>query len=92
MNLARTMAISALICWQDFYLLSLSQLTPDLMAKIKGTAAEVDIPAIAFGIIGAIILQMVFCYVSIINTIFATAPLDFHHWLFCLAVGLPMIL
>jgi len=90
-NLARTMAINSLIAGRIFYLLSLSQLIPNLMAKIKGTAAEVDIPAIAFGIIGAIILQIVFCYVPIINTIFSTAPLDFHHWLFCLAVGLPMI-
>ncbi|PIG93410.1 HAD-IC family P-type ATPase [Gloeocapsopsis sp. IPPAS B-1203] len=90
-NLARTMAINSLIAGRIFYLLSLSQLVPNLMAKIKGTAAEVDIPAIAFGIIGAIILQIVFCYLPIINTIFSTAPLDFHHWLFCLAVGLPMI-
>nr|WP_041918859.1 HAD-IC family P-type ATPase [Gloeocapsa sp. PCC 7428] len=90
-DLARTMAINSLIAGRIFYLLSLSQLVPNLMAKIKGTAAEVDIPAIAFGIIGAIILQMVFCYVPIINSIFSTAPLDFHQWLFCLAVGLPMI-
>ncbi len=91
-NLARTMAINALIAGRIFYLLSLSQLVPNLIAKMDGTIKEnVDIPAIGFGIIGAIILQLCFSYVPLINEFFFTVPLRFDQWLFCFAVGLPMI-
>lgn len=91
-NLARTMAINSLIAGRIFYLLSLSQLVPNLIAKMDGTIQEnVDIPAIGFGIIGAIILQLCFSYVPFINELFFTVPLRFDQWLFCLAVGLPMI-
>ncbi|NMF65707.1 HAD-IC family P-type ATPase [Brasilonema octagenarum] len=91
-NLARTMAINSLIAGRIFYLLSLSQLVPNLIAKMDGTIKEnVDIPAIGFGIIGAIILQLCFSYVPLINEFFFTVPLRFDQWLFCFAVGLPMI-
>jgi cation-transporting P-type ATPase F len=90
--LARTMAINSLIAGRIFYLLSLSQLVPNLIAKMDGTIKEnVDIPAIAFGIVGAIILQILFSHLPLINQVFYTAPLSFQQWLFCLAVGLPMI-
>jgi len=91
--LARTMAIDSLIAGRIFYLLSISQLVPNLIAKMDGTIKEnADIPAIGFGIIGAIVLQMLFSYVPLINDIFKTAPLSFHQWMFCLAVGSPMII
>lgn len=45
-----------------------------------------------FGILGAIILQIVFAYVPLINHVFETAPLSWQQWLFCLGVGSPMIL
>jgi Ca2+-transporting ATPase len=91
-NVARTMAINSLIAGRIFYLLSLSQLVPNLVAKMDGTIQEnVDIPAIGFGIIGAIILQLCFSYVPLINEIFLTAPLSSNQWLFCFLVGLPMI-
>ncbi len=90
--LARTMAINSLIAGRIFYLLSISQLIPNLIAKMDGTIEEnVDIPAIALGIIGAIILQIVFAHVPLINQVFETAPLTFQQWLFCLGVGSPMI-
>ncbi|PMB17453.1 cation-translocating P-type ATPase [Fischerella thermalis] len=92
-NLARTMAINSLIAGRIFYLLSISQLIPNLIAKMDGTIQEnVDIPAIAFGIVGAIALQIIFAHVPLINDVFSTAPLSFQQWLFCLAVGSPMIL
>ncbi|MUG95934.1 HAD-IC family P-type ATPase [Scytonema sp. UIC 10036] len=92
-DLARTMAINALIAGRIFYLLSISQLVPNLIAKMDGTIQEnVDIPAIGLGIVGAIILQIVFAHVPLINEVFSTAPLTFGQWLFCLAVGSPMIL
>ena len=92
-DLARTMAINALIAGRIFYLLSISQLIPNLIAKMDGTIKEnVDIPAIGFGILGAIILQIIFAHVPLINEVFETAPLNLQQWLFCLAVGSPMIL
>jgi len=92
-NLARTMAINALIAGRIFYLLSISQLIPNLIAKMDGTIQEnVDVPAIGFGIIGAIFLQIVFAHVPLINNVFETAPLSLNQWLFCLAVGSPMII
>ncbi|BCL36173.1 cation-translocating P-type ATPase [Nostoc sp. MS1] len=92
-DLARTMAINSLIAGRIFYLLSISQLIPNLIAKMDGTLKEnVDIPAIAFGIVGAIILQIAFAHVPLINEVFETAPLTLQQWLFCLGVGSPMIL
>ncbi|PAX60777.1 cation-transporting P-type ATPase [Brunnivagina elsteri] len=91
--LARTMAINALIAGRIFYMLSISQLIPNLIAKLDGTIEEnVDVPAIGFGIIGAILLQIVFAHVPLINQVFETAPLSFQQWLFCLGVGSPMII
>jgi Ca2+-transporting ATPase len=90
--LARTMAINSLIAGRIFYLLSISQLVPNIIAKLDGTLKEtVDVPAIGFGIIGAIILQIIFAQVPFINAVFETAPLSFNQWLLCLAVGSPMI-
>ncbi|MBD2255081.1 HAD-IC family P-type ATPase [Nostoc parmelioides] len=92
-DLARTMAINSLIAGRIFYLLSISQLIPNLIAKMDGTMKEnVDIPAIGFGIVGAILLQIVFAHVPLINDVFETAPLSLQQWLFCLGVGSPMIL
>lgn len=91
--LARTMAINALIAGRIFYMFSISQLIPNLIAKMDGTIEEnVDVPAIGFGIVGAILLQIVFSHVPLINYVFETAPLSFQQWLFCLGVGSPMIL
>ncbi len=90
--LARTMAINSLIAGRIFYLLSISQLVPNIIAKLDGTMKEtVDVPAIGFGIIGAIILQIIFAQVPFINAVFETAPLSFNQWFLCLAVGSPMI-
>jgi cation-transporting P-type ATPase F len=91
--LARTMTINALISGRIFYLLSLSQLIPNLRAKLQGdNDANIEIPAIGLGIIGAIALQIVFAHAPLINEVFSTAPLTWGQWLFCLAVGSPMIL
>ncbi len=92
-DLARTMSINSLIAGRIFYMLSISQLVPNLIAKMDGTIQEnVDIPAIGLGIVGAIALQIVFSHVPLINQVFSTAPLSFQQWLFCLAVGSPMII
>jgi Ca2+-transporting ATPase len=93
LNLARTMAIQALVAGRIFYLLSISQLGIALVDKIRGQAAKItDAPAIVIGIIGTIILQIIFSQWSLMNTLFSTAPLNLNQWLICLLVGLPMIL
>ncbi|AFZ34278.1 ATPase, P-type (transporting), HAD superfamily, subfamily IC [Stanieria cyanosphaera PCC 7437] len=93
LNLARTMAIQALVAGRIFYLLSISQLGIALFQRIRGQAAKInDAPAIVIGIVGTIILQIIFSQWSLMNTLFSTAPLNLNQWLICLLVGLPMIL
>ncbi len=93
LNLARTMAIQALVAGRIFYLLSISQLGIALVDKIRGQAAKItDAPAIVMGIIGTIALQIIFSQWSLMNTLFSTAPLNLNQWLICFLVGLPMIL
>lgn len=90
--LARTIAVQSLVSGRIFYLLSISQLLPNLIAKMKGTLnSKVGASAIIGGIIGAIVLQILFSQVPLLNRIFQTAPLDATQWLICLAAGLPMI-
>ena len=62
------------------------------MAKLKNQTQSISsAPAIAAGIIGAVILQIIFSQSSFINNIFSTAPLNLNQWLSCLGAGLPMI-
>ncbi|MUL39246.1 cation-transporting P-type ATPase [Gloeocapsopsis dulcis] len=91
--LARTMAVQSLVSGRIFYLLSLSQLGTAIATRLRGHRRESfsDARAIAIGIIGAVILQVIFSQVSFMNTLFATAPLNWNQWLICLLVGLPMI-
>jgi len=91
-DLARTMAIQALVAGRIFYLLSVSQLLPSIVAKARNQTESIkSAPAIAAGIVGAVILQVLFSQWSFINNIFSTAPLDLSQWLICLGAGLPMI-
>lgn len=91
--IARTMTINALISGRIFYMLSISQLIPNLLGRLRGEIPMGSrVPAIAFGIIGAILLQIIFAQVPVINQLFYTAPLTGSQWLFCLLVGSPMII
>jgi cation-transporting P-type ATPase F len=90
--LARTMAIQALVVGRIFYLLSISQLGLALISLIRGNAAKaINTPAITIGIVGTIILQLLFSQWSLMNNLFSTTPLNLNQWLICLLVGLPMI-
>lgn len=91
--LARTMAIQALVSGRIFYLLSLSQLGIAIASRLRGRRRESfsDARAILIGIVTAVILQVIFSQWSLMNTLFATAPLNWNQWLICLLVGLPMI-
>lgn len=91
-DLARTMAIQALVAGRIFYLLSISQLLPSIAAKFRNQTQSISsASAIAAGIVGAVILQIFFSQWSFINNIFSTAPLNLSQWLICLGAGLPMI-
>ena len=91
-DLARTMAIQALVAGRIIYLLSISQLGSALTAKISGKAERIgEAPAIVFGITCTIILQVIFSQWSLMNELFSTAPLNINQWFICLLVSLPMI-
>ncbi|WP_036481356.1 HAD-IC family P-type ATPase [Myxosarcina sp. GI1] len=91
-NLARTMAIQALVAGRIFYLLSISQLGTALFGTIRGRTVKItDAPAIWVGIFGTIILQLIFSQWSLMNSLFSTAPLNLEQWLICLAIGLSII-
>jgi cation-transporting ATPase F len=95
-DLARTMAIQALVIGRIFYLLSLSQAIPTLLGRGRASQLErherlMDTAAIAIGIGAAILLQILFSQWSLFNIIFDTAPLSWEQWGFCLLVSLPLI-
>jgi cation-transporting ATPase F len=90
--LARTMAIQALVLARIVYLLSISQLGVGLVNILRGrTEGLTNAPAIAIGIVGAVLLQVIFSQWSVMNILFATAPLTWNQWLICLIPTLPMI-
>ncbi len=91
-DLARTMAIQALVAGRIFYLLSISQFGSAVIDKLRGIRATISVaPAIGIGIVCTVILQVIFSQWAVMNDLFYTAPLNFNQWLICLLVGLPMI-
>jgi cation-transporting P-type ATPase F len=93
LSLARTMAIQALVAGRIIYLLSISQLGSRIVAKLRGKKVSFDdTRAVIYGIIAAVILQVVFSQWSIMNNLFGTAPLNWNQWLICLLPALPMLL
>ncbi|MBW4646400.1 MAG: cation-transporting P-type ATPase [Goleter apudmare HA4340-LM2] len=92
LDLGRTMAIQALVAGRIFYLLSISQLGIALFDRLRGIRHTVsDTSAIIVGIVTTIVLQIIFSQWSLMNTLFATTPLNLNQWLICFLVGLPMI-
>jgi cation-transporting P-type ATPase F len=90
--LARTMAIQALVAGRIIYLLSISQFWASVAARLRGLKVPLgDASAIGYGILVAVVLQIIFSQVSLMNFLFATAPLTLNQWLICLGVSLPMI-
>jgi cation-transporting P-type ATPase F len=92
-DLARTMAIQALVAGRIFYLLSISQVGGAIVNRLRGDQSQIrDAQAIGIGILGAVMLQIIFSQWSLMNTLFYTAPLNATQWLICLVAGLPMLL
>ncbi|WP_373542847.1 HAD-IC family P-type ATPase [Chamaesiphon sp.] len=92
LELARTMAIQALVMGRMIYLLSISQLLPSLIAKLSGSTDRVKgAPALAIGLVVAIVLQIIFTNSPLINNVFETAPMSLAQWSICIAASLPMM-
>ncbi|MFN3926140.1 MAG: cation-translocating P-type ATPase [Pseudanabaenaceae cyanobacterium] len=91
-DLARTMAIQALVIGRIFYLLSISQLIPALIDRWNGKSdRSAGAPAVLAGVIVAMTLQLIFSNSEFINSVFGTAPMNLDQWLICIFAGLPMI-
>lgn len=92
LDLARTMAIQALVAGRVFYLLSISQLGRTFIDKIRGRVGKIiGAKAIGIGIACTVVLQVIFSQWDLMNRLFSTAPLNLNQWLLCLLIGLPMI-
>ncbi|MBD2208808.1 HAD-IC family P-type ATPase [Nostoc linckia FACHB-104] len=89
--LARTMAINGLVAAEVFYLLSISQFVPSVVAKIQGQRKPIAYAPV-IGIVVVVTLQCLFSQWSIMNQVFDTTPLTLAQALICVAVGLPVIL
>ncbi|MEL6461339.1 MAG: cation-transporting P-type ATPase [Cyanobacteria bacterium J06621_15] len=88
---ARTMAIQALVAARIIYLLSISQLGISLLNYIGRKSTSItNAPILIVGIIGAVILQILFSQSHLMNLLFETAPLNLNQWLICLIPMLPM--
>ncbi|BAY09237.1 ATPase, E1-E2 type [Calothrix sp. NIES-2098] len=89
--LARTMAINGLVAAEVFYLLSISQFLPSLVARIQGKRQSIAYaPAIGIVVVG--FLQCLFSQWSIMNQVFNTTPLTLIQALICIGIGLPVVL
>ncbi|QIR38842.1 HAD-IC family P-type ATPase [Tolypothrix sp. PCC 7910] len=88
--LARTMAINGLVAAEVFYLLSISQFVPSIVARIQGKRKPIAYAPV-IGIVVVVTLQCLFSQWSIMNQVFETTPLTFTQALICVAIGLPVI-
>ena len=90
--IARTMAIQSLVAARIVYLLSISQLGISLLSFVRRQSTAItNAPILLLGIAGAIVLQIVFSQLPVMNTLFETAPLTWNQWLICLLPMVPMI-
>ena len=89
---ARTMAIQALVAARIIYLLSISQLGISLFNYIgRKSTSIINAPILIVGILGAVVLQIVFSQWNLMNLLFETAPLSVNQWLICLLPMVPMV-
>ena len=82
----------ALVAARIIYLLSISQLGLSLVQVLRRKATAITpAPILVIGIVGAVILQVIFSQWSVMNTLFSTAPLTWQQGLICLIPMIPMI-
>ncbi|TVR96016.1 MAG: cation-transporting P-type ATPase [Rhodospirillales bacterium] len=82
-ELARTLAVNALVMGQVFYLLNTRSFRAPAYTLSGLTGNRVALLAIA----AIIVLQLLLTYAPFMNTLFGTAPLDARDWLLCILVG-----
>ncbi len=91
LDVARTVAINALVSAEIFYLLSICRLVPALVANLRGDRKPVSYaPAIGIGVLA--VLQVLFSQWGLMNELFNTAPLTLTQGLLAIAAGVPVIL
>ena len=91
--LARTMAIQTLVTGLVIYLFSLSQFWSSLLARLRGRKVALgNFSRIGFGILAALLLQVLFSQWSVMNLLFETTPMAADQWLACFALASPMLL
>ena len=83
-QLARTVAVNAIVVGQVFYLLS-SRYLLDSSFSLK---AHLENKYLPLGIGAMVILQFLFTYVPVLQRVFDTESIPLHVWLRILAVGL----
>jgi Ca2+-transporting ATPase len=92
LTLARTMAIQTLVTGLAIYLFSLSQFWSSLVARLRGRKVQLDnISRIAFGILSALLLQVLFSQWHVMNLLFETTPMTANQWLACFGLASPML-
>ncbi|UAJ73363.1 cation-transporting P-type ATPase [Synechocystis sp. PCC 7339] len=91
-DLARTMAIQALVAARVIYLLSISQLGRSFLSYVMGKRQTITkAPILLVGIAVAIALQIGFSQLPFMNVLFKTAPMDWQQWAICLLPMIPMV-
>ena len=84
LELARTLAVNALVLGQVFYLLN----TRSFRAPAYTISGLTGNPVVLIAIGAIVVLQLLLTYAPFMNVLFDTAPLDVRHWMLCIAVGL----
>ena len=96
LTLARTMAVHALVAAEVFYLLSVSQFVPSLLARLKDGLTKkrpqpiAYVPAIGIGC--ALLFQILFSQLAFFNPILTTQPIDPLQALIRIGAGIPVII
>jgi magnesium-transporting ATPase (P-type) len=85
---ARTAAVNALVMGQIFYLLSARHFDRSSLS-VEGLTGN-RVVLLAIGI--CLVLQLLFTYLPVMNTLFGTAPLDLGAWALCIGIGLAVFL
>ncbi|MCC6008793.1 MAG: HAD-IC family P-type ATPase [Rhodobacteraceae bacterium] len=83
-ELARTLAVNALVMGQVFYLLNTRSFSAPAWTLSGLTGNRVVLIAIA----AIIFLQLLLTYAPFMNTLFSTVPLDARGWGLCILVGI----
>ncbi|MGB3955271.1 MAG: cation-transporting P-type ATPase [Brooklawnia sp.] len=84
LEVARTMAVNTLVFGQIFYLFNVRYMRQSSLRLAMFTTNPIAWICVA----GAIVLQLLFTYVPLLNTALSSAPLNPAQWLYPVGVGL----